>query len=673
MLILLLVAGTGILRAYDFQVGGIYFDILADQTNAVEVTASSTSSSYSDVVIPDSVKYQNIKYCVTSIGDSAFYNHSNLKTITIGNCVTKIGDGAFSGCGSLKSVIIGNSVTDIGRVAFAYCSGLNSITCEAETPPTIGYAAFHLVSLSTPIYVPGNCIALYQVANTWQYFTNIQAIIPSGRFRVDSLCYQVISNQTNAVEVTYDVYLSTSNYSGLTHAVIPDSISYKGTTYCVASIRSTAFYSCRSLKSVTIGNNVTSIGDNAFATCYDLTTLTIGNSVISIGMSAFLYCDNLASITCKTITPPALGLDPFYGVNKSIPLFVPVNSIPLYQAADTWKDFTNIQIYLETIHIDSAVCESDLPMIWNDRSILAAGSYIDTLQTIGGYDSIIQILDLIVHPTYYIEEIDSIREDELPYSWQNQTLTEAGNYSVSYPSVHGCDSTITLQLMVVYTINAIADHGRVEGIGAYQEGSPIALTVVPEEGFEFLMWSDGTTTNPKEFIVQQDTTFRALFYMPDVEQDVEVDSVGANSVTITWDTVPGAMLYELRVYKDIQLVATYQVDANNNILNETFNGPDRLFAHSANTDESPETLEVEVSGLEPNQYYTYSLDALDADRNYVGAQSGSFTTEEEDTGLRDSRFDKPYHSGARKVLHDGYLFIELPDGTRYDARGVLMQ
>jgi hypothetical protein len=80
---------------------------------------------------------------------------------------------------------------------------------------------------------------------------------------------------------------------------------------------------------------------------------------------------------------------------------------------------------------------------------------------------------------------------------------------------------------------------------------------------------------------------------------------------------------------------------------------------------------VNIGGLEPGQDYTYSLDALDDDRSYVGAQSGTFTTEEDPENRLDVLFDDR-RPQPRKVLQDGHLYIELPDGTRYNAEGQLI-
>ena len=51
------------------------------------------------------------------------------------------------------------------------------------------------------------------------------------------------------------------------------------------------------LRSVTIGDGITSIGDYAFIGCQQLSSLTIGSSVMSIGTNAFDHCDGLTEVT----------------------------------------------------------------------------------------------------------------------------------------------------------------------------------------------------------------------------------------------------------------------------------------------------------------------------------------------------------------------------------------
>ena len=65
----------------------------------------------------------------TLIGDGAFANCRNIKSVTIPSIVTTIGDAAFSGCSGLISITFddNSNCTSIGQYAFANCTSLISI------------------------------------------------------------------------------------------------------------------------------------------------------------------------------------------------------------------------------------------------------------------------------------------------------------------------------------------------------------------------------------------------------------------------------------------------------------------------------------------------------------------------------------------------------------------
>ena len=65
---------------------------------------------------------------VTEIDEKAFFECTNLVSVTIPDTVTTIGASAFNGCTGLVSITIPDSVCDIGGYAFHQCTKLTDIT-----------------------------------------------------------------------------------------------------------------------------------------------------------------------------------------------------------------------------------------------------------------------------------------------------------------------------------------------------------------------------------------------------------------------------------------------------------------------------------------------------------------------------------------------------------------
>ena len=80
----------------------------------------------------------------------------------------------------------------------------------------------------------------------------------------------------------------------------------------VTSIEFYAFYGCTRLTNVTMPDSVRSIGNSAFEGCTSLTSVTIGNSVTSIGYDAFSNCTSLVSVIIPD-SVTSIGYDAFEG------------------------------------------------------------------------------------------------------------------------------------------------------------------------------------------------------------------------------------------------------------------------------------------------------------------------------------------------------------------------
>ena len=130
--------------AYDIAVENadgvtIYYNYI---NNGTELEVTSKWRSYrGEINIPESVTYMNRTRSVTSIGDFAFDDCSDLTSVTIPNSVTSIGKLAFSGCSRLTSLNIPNSVTSIGESAFTLCTSLTTVTIP-NSVTSIGRLAF---------------------------------------------------------------------------------------------------------------------------------------------------------------------------------------------------------------------------------------------------------------------------------------------------------------------------------------------------------------------------------------------------------------------------------------------------------------------------------------------------------------------------------------------------
>ena len=114
---------------------------------------------------------------ITSIGQEAFYKHTELKDIKLPKTLTRIGDAAFAECGltsvklpegvislgantfieshDLKKVILPSSLTWIGRYAFSECTSLESIVFP-KSLDSIGEGAFYHCTALTELKLPEN-------------------------------------------------------------------------------------------------------------------------------------------------------------------------------------------------------------------------------------------------------------------------------------------------------------------------------------------------------------------------------------------------------------------------------------------------------------------------------------------------------------------------------------
>lgn len=216
-LLFLTLAGITALNAQNFTVNDLTYSVNED---GVSVTLTGHVNGYGhnasgELIIPESVTYNGTDYTVTTIGDYAFYQYSQLTgCLVIPNSIISIGKYSFDYCTGFEGILtIGESVTIIDECAFMGCSGFSGSLNIPNSVITIGEGAF------------ANCTGFDQQL--------------------------VLGN--SVTEIGTQAFANCSNLTG--QLIIPNS---------VITIGQGAFCICSKLTSLVIGSSVERIDDNAF-------------------------------------------------------------------------------------------------------------------------------------------------------------------------------------------------------------------------------------------------------------------------------------------------------------------------------------------------------------------------------------------------------------------------
>ena len=379
--------------AYDALIDGIYYKFSgkgAVVTYKQLQQGNRYISDYNgDIVIPESVTYNNISYIVNQIDEGAFYNCSRLNSISISNSVVTIGFSAFQGCYSLTFVTIPNSVTSIGDYAFMNCTALSEVSI-GNGLRTYGASVFegcnNIKSLKLDCNVIYDWFANNQNLQNVIIGENVKSI-NSEAFRgcINLAAFTIPDNVTSIAERTFEgCYFSSSSFinnsslesSTLWGAIICDEETSEGllikdgkTIFCrkwannvtipenTISIGDKTFNGCTEITSIIIPVGVTEIGSSAFSGCTGLKSIVIPESVTNIDGGAFINCPRLSDIyVCSTEPADCYGIGTFecsswvrdkYDVYEYAVLHVPMGAKEKYAAAYEWRYFKKIKEDLE--------------------------------------------------------------------------------------------------------------------------------------------------------------------------------------------------------------------------------------------------------------------------------------------------------------------------------------
>lgn len=113
--------GSASTYAYDFEVNGIYYNYVAYNNTATVTDNNSWNGKYSgSISIPSSVTYNGKTLAVTRIGNRAFSECTNLKSVRIPNSIEVIERNAFIDSGIIDTLVIedGNTYLEVEMPCF---------------------------------------------------------------------------------------------------------------------------------------------------------------------------------------------------------------------------------------------------------------------------------------------------------------------------------------------------------------------------------------------------------------------------------------------------------------------------------------------------------------------------------------------------------------------------
>ena len=262
-----------------------------DDANRATITGYSGNATA--LYIPDEIDGHE----VVAIGDSAFENRTDLRTVMIPDSVTRINIGVFSGCINLANITLSKKIEKIGENAFYNCDSLQSV----EIPKCLNdvYARYDSIyipngvfnecsNLKTIIFEEGSTViadALFRGCDGLESVT-----IPNTVTQIYGYAFADCRNLKN-INISDSVTVLGENVfqndTSITEINLPDSITALGRG---------AFSGCNRLKSIVIPDSVTNIGISAFSECKNLESVTLSKGLEKIGENAFYNCDSLQSI-----------------------------------------------------------------------------------------------------------------------------------------------------------------------------------------------------------------------------------------------------------------------------------------------------------------------------------------------------------------------------------------
>lgn len=440
------------------------------------------------------------------IGGRAFSGCSNLTEVALPENpeYQTVAVGMFEDCTNLTKIVLPKQITRIEEKVFLNCTSLKYIHCYGQ-PKEMNRSDFAGVDIGKiTVYFPERHKAFYE--EHWNGFN----LVPL-RFSEEGIYYEL--NDTKKTAVVVPERDDADNYKSLSGSILIDKIVIAdGEKFTINGMAQGAFKFSKigritidaamnnipadafvyniNLTDAVLPKSVTSIGDRAFSGCSSLELVPgLTNdqkdylpNVDKIGNSAFSGCVKLPKL--RLLTETEIGEWAFSGCKgvKDIVLGADVKTI----GANAFSECSG----LESLTIYST---TQLPFTANMITGVDKGKFV-----------------------VYVQAKD-VAKYKAADGWKEFTIKPIGGEK---------------QYTVIVDVND-SEGGTVTGAGTYYEGETYTLTAIPNEGWHFVRWGNGSTMNPATGTISNDVRTTAFFGKDAKFYDLHVVSADETMGTVS--------------------------------------------------------------------------------------------------------------------------------------------
>ena len=287
-----------------------------------------------DFVVPNTV---------TSIGDRLFYGLESLETLVFEGGRTEpitIGEEAFAECINLRSVELTEMITAIGAEAFCYCSSLATITIPSDMTESVFltnswgdsdafYGCSSLIEICNKSEIelkPGDEKCGYLAAYAIRVYSEGESAVETNNgfttLTMENGDVYLISYTGNETSVTIPEGVTHIYTYAFSNSEVLEHVTFAST---VKEIMEGGFYES-AVTSVTLNEGLEVIGDSAFY-YGELESLTLPSTIKRIGEDAF-YSTALKGSISLPESLETIGYRAFYYVDDVITFLVAAPSAP---------------------------------------------------------------------------------------------------------------------------------------------------------------------------------------------------------------------------------------------------------------------------------------------------------------------------------------------------------